>query len=81
VKKQKLIVSSIDLSIFVETIKVTYASQALYYFNDRLLKCNENGSLYYVDDLCALDNKTAKKAWEFLYENQSKLLCFQPQLF
>jgi len=68
-----------DLKSFIEWIRECYTNQPLYYSKDkRLIKCDENGLLYYADEtLQTLDAETAKKAWSFLFDKREDLLCFQ----
>jgi plasmid replication initiation protein len=71
-----------DLKSFIAWIRELYTNQPLYEGKDgRMLKCSEKGLLYYADDVMEwLDEKTAQKAWEWLFEHREKLYCFQPNL-
>jgi plasmid replication initiation protein len=68
-----------DLKAFIEYIRELYANQPLYKNKEgRMLKCSEEGLLYYADETMAtLDKATAQKAWEWLHEHREKLECFQ----
>jgi len=43
-----------------------------------MLKCSEDGLLYYADETMAtLDKAMAQRAWEWLHEHREHLECFK----
>ena len=71
-----------DLIAFIELIREQYTNEALYHNKEgKIIKCSENGLLYYADDERININKDdALKIWEWLHENRAKLYIFQASL-
>jgi len=66
-----------DLKAFIKTIRELYINQILHFTKDnRAIKCNEKGYLYY-DDNSYIDKKEAYKLWEYLHENRENLYIFK----
>jgi plasmid replication initiation protein len=66
-----------DLKAFIKIIRELYINQILHYSEDnRAIKCNEKGYLYY-DDNSYIDKKEAYKLWEYLHKNRENLYLFK----
>ena len=71
-----------DLKTFIQVIRELYTNQRLAFYNDKPIKCDDKGLLYYSDDsLVTLNKKDAQKAWEWLHEHRANLEIFQQSLF
>jgi len=72
-----------DLKTFIKIIKEIYTNTILYFSKDnRPIMCNTKGFLYYSDDKenSYIDEKEAKKLWEYLHENRENLYVFKKNL-
>ena len=72
-----------DIKSFIDTIRELYVNIDLYEDkNGKILKCSEKGLLYYKESPMEwIDEKTAKKKWEYLFKIKEKLYCFTADLF
>ena len=67
-----------DLKAFIRTIRELYVNQILHFTKDnRAIKCNSEGYLYYDNDEFYIDKKEAQKLWEYLHENRENLYLFK----
>ena len=67
-----------DLKAFIRTIRELYINQILHFTKDnRAIKCNSEGYLYYDNDEFYMDKKEAQKLWEYLHENRENLYLFK----
>jgi len=70
-----------DLKSFIRIIRELYTNQRLAFYNDKPIKCDEKGLLYYSDEsMVTLSTKEAQKAWEWLHEHRETLEIFQKGL-
>jgi len=71
-----------DLKTFIQVIRELYTNQRLAFYNDKPIKCDDKGLLYYADEsMATLTKKEAQKAWEWLHEHRASLEIFQQSLF
>jgi len=71
-----------DLKTFIQVIRELYTNQRLAFYNDKPIKCDDKGLLYYADEsMATLTKKEAQNAWEWLHEHRASLEIFQQSLF
>ncbi|MBD3843727.1 MAG: replication initiation protein, partial [Campylobacterales bacterium] len=73
----------LDLKAFIEFIREYYPNRRLYIYKGGYVACSLKGMLYYydVENRPTLSKEAARKCWEYLHENRTKLDIFQPTLF
>ena len=70
-----------DLKSFIKIIRELYTNELLFYTKDnRPIKCNNNGLLYYDDENPNINKKESQKLWEYLHENREDLCIFKVSL-
>jgi len=71
-----------DIKMFIEYIRELHTNEALYENKEgRMIKCSENGLLYYSDNPSDyIDKSKSMKIWEWLHENREKLYIHQANL-
>lgn len=71
-----------DIKMFIEYIRELHTNEALYENKEgRMIKCSENGLLYYSDNPSDyIDKSKSMKIWEWLHEHREKLYIHQANL-
>jgi plasmid replication initiation protein len=71
-----------DIKMFIEYIRELHTNEALYENKEgKMIKCSENGLLYYADDINThIDKDKSMKIWEWLHEHREKLYIHQADL-